>query len=120
MWLNEGLEVLGTDDSSDENKVNGIVFADSAIESVRIPSTLRVIEENAFNKCRGLRSVEFSEGLEEIRSFAFAETGVERVVFPASLRVIAQKAFAMCEHLKEAIFQEGIEALGTHEDDIGS
>ena len=50
--LNEGLEELGK-----------FVFYRSAIESIKLPSTLKRIETRAFFDCRSLRSVEISEGV---------------------------------------------------------
>ena len=42
--MNEGLEALGTKDTDGE----GDVFSRSAIESVKIPSTLRRLEAGTF------------------------------------------------------------------------
>lgn len=80
--LNEGLEVLGTKWSDGENEFRGMVFAHSGIESVEIPSTLKVIDAYTFFRCKQLKKVEFSEGLEEIGAGAFAESGIENAVLP--------------------------------------
>ena len=68
--LNEGLETLGCS-GKDEKELRGMVFAGSGIESIRIPSTLKVIEAVTFCGCMSLKSVEFSEGLEKIGVGAF-------------------------------------------------
>ena len=58
MVLNEGLEMLGTDEypeSKDDNYCG--VFEDSAVEDVKLPSTLKVIEYRAFGKCKSLKNI---------------------------------------------------------------
>ena len=87
------------------------------MESIRLPSTLKVIEINTFSDCKDLKSVEFSEGLERIELGAFLGSGLERVTLPRSLRVLAQAAFAKCENLKTVVLNEGLETLGTDEYD---
>ena len=52
--LNEGLEVLGTDDYSKNGSAFYGVFQGSAVEEVHFPSTLKRIEYNAFRNCRNL------------------------------------------------------------------
>ena len=49
--LNEGLETLGTSEYTGEGKPWCGVFQESALESVKLPSTLRRIEYSAFQDC---------------------------------------------------------------------
>ena len=91
--LNEGLEVLGDEYKDEGGKWIGMVFAGSGLESIRIPSTLKVIELQTFFECKKLKSVEFSEGLEEIRPLAFASCGVKNIVLPSSTKVVRGRAF---------------------------
>lgn len=90
--LNEGLEVLGCSED-DEKEFRGIAFCQSGIKSIRIPSTLKVIEVATFSSCWALKSVEFSEGLEKIGIAAFRESGVENIVLPASTKIVGAEAF---------------------------
>lgn len=71
----------------------GEAFIESGIESIKIPSTLKTIEANTFNKCKQLRSVEFSEGLEKIGARAFSNSGIESVILPPSVKIINGHAF---------------------------
>ena len=98
--LNEGLEKLGAKESVNGNDYEGYVFYGSTIESIKIPSTLKVIEIYTFAECENLKNVVFEEGLQEICRTAFFESGLEKVVFPVSLRKIAQASFARCKYLK--------------------
>lgn len=46
-------------------------FEGSAVESVQLPSTLKIIERDVFRECRHLRSIELPEGLEVIGESCF-------------------------------------------------
>ena len=87
----------------------------SGLESVRLPPTLRVLEEDTFSQCEELRDVTFPNGLESIGRFSFFQTSLENIEFPTSLRTVAQGAFAECTRLKAVKFNEGLEVLGTDE-----
>ena len=98
--LNEGLRVLGAKEVVDGEEVEGDVFAQSGIESVVLPSTLREVASGTFWKCRNFRSVRFAEGLERIGENAFRETGLGSVVLPASLKSVGEGAFDDCGDLE--------------------
>lgn len=69
------------------------VFYESALERVRLPSTLKRIESDAFANCRNLRSVQLPERLEMIGDKSFYGCGLTEVVFPASVERIGERAF---------------------------
>ena len=74
--LNEGLETLGTEeDSLDQLKFCG-TFQQSGLKKVKLPSTLKVIRNEAFMGCKNLKSVRLPEGLTEIGLRAFRESGL--------------------------------------------
>ena len=60
----EGLEVLGTDKSQRGGSMWSGAFQESALESVRLPSTLKRIGYSAFAGCRNLKAIELPDGLE--------------------------------------------------------
>lgn len=80
--LNEGLEVLGTDEYSSTGRMLEGVFQKSAVESVQFPSTLRRIEYGTFESCGNLRHVELPGALEYVGVSCFAVSGLEEVVLP--------------------------------------
>ena len=90
MRLNEGLEVLG----SDEDGCG--VFYESAFESVVLPSTLKRIEYGAFEDCKKLKIISIPKSLEFIGPNCFRGSTLDSVEFPAALRTISQGAFAYC------------------------
>ena len=70
----EGLAVLGTNEYPSENenfqRYYG-VFGESALESVKLPKSLKRIEYSAFAGCKNLRSIAFPERLEYIGKWSF-------------------------------------------------
>ena len=55
--------MLGERPAGVKVETNGMVFRESGIESIRIPSTVEEIMAGTFYNCKSLRRVEFSEGL---------------------------------------------------------
>ena len=86
--MNEGLQTLGAKEQVKNKDMTGSCFACSALESIKLPSTLKVLEGATFAQCKNLRTVEFSEGLEVIGNVDFLTTGIENVTLPRSLREI--------------------------------
>ena len=106
MILNEGLEVLGSDQESQCDKENQGVFEKSAVEEVSLSSTIEAVTRNTFKDCKNLRKINFSEGLKRIESYCFAGSGVEEIVFPESLADISDNAFEGCTNLRSIAFGE--------------
>ena len=46
-------------------------FQESALESVRLPSTLRRITYRTFTRCRNLKVIELPDGLEYLGKYCF-------------------------------------------------
>ena len=98
--------MLGCDLDDDGKEYTGMAFATCSIESVRIPSTLKVIEASTFSCCKNLKSIEFSEGLERIGIASFAGSCIESVILPASTKIIGAQAFAACTQLRAVRLNE--------------
>ena len=77
-------------------------FLGSDIETVSLPSSLRVIQDSAFKFCEKLKKVDISEGLEKIESFAFSACyNLKVIIFPSSLRYIGSYAFSPYSYYEE-------------------
>ena len=79
-------------------------FVKSGIENLVLPVALRAVAQEAFAKCRSLKTVKFSEGLEvlgmdeypdsnSIYSGVFQESSLERVKLPTTLKRMEYSAF---------------------------
>ena len=110
--LNEGLEILGTNEYASYSPMYCGVFQESGLENVRFSSTLRRIECATFLKCEKLRSVNLAEGLEYIGESSFAGTGLASVEFPASLRIIDDNVFESCKSLTSVVLPQKLERIG--------
>ena len=71
MYLNDGLEKLGAEETIDGKQYGGGVFVESAIESIRLPPTLKRLELGIFNKCKNLKRIEIPNGVEYIGQACF-------------------------------------------------
>ena len=115
MVLNEGLETLGTEEHSLDQFTFCGVFQESGLERIKLPSTLKMIKNEAFMGCANLKGVQLPDGLVEIGLRAFRESGLESVETPSSVRKIRQSSFCKCQNLKKVVLNEGLEVLGTDE-----
>ena len=91
----------------DGSGYEGGVFRETAIESIRLPSTLRRVEAMTFAGCQNLKSVKISEGIKYIGEQCFYDSGVEEVVLPGTLREINENAFKECGNLKTIWLEDG-------------
>ena len=66
MQLNEGLEKLGAKETFNGSEYEGEVFEYSAIENVRIPSTVKRLEKETFYDCENLKNIEIPDNVEYI------------------------------------------------------
>lgn len=98
--LNEGLEVLGTDEYLRNGATYKGVFQESGLECIKLPSTLRRIEYGAFKSCMGLKKALLPTGLEAIGEDCFWSSGLEEITIPQSVRQIGARAFSYCKQLK--------------------
>lgn len=105
--FNEGLEVLGTNERPKNGNYWYGVFQESALECVALPSTLRRIEDLAFNKCKNLRSVTLPEGLKYIGYSCFRGTGIVEITLPGALQEVGENTFADCASLKIIWTEDG-------------
>lgn len=100
--LNEGLAELGQ-----EVDAFAGVFEGSALRSVVLPSTLKVIRSGAFMKCAYLTSLQLPAGLEVLESYALSQTGIREIFLGAGLRALAPSAFDGCRRLKTVYLARG-------------
>ena len=74
--LNEGLQKLGAKEVVNGRECEGEVFLGSALESIRLPSTLKRIEYRTFSCCGNLRSIEIPSGVECIGEKCFTDSRI--------------------------------------------
>lgn len=95
-------------------KIEYEAFRYCKISSVRFPSTLRLIRDNAFADCENLKTIDFGCGLTHVGSsvswYTFASSGLEKISFPRQVKSIGRGAFYESQ-LKEITLNEGLEII---------
>ncbi len=84
-------------------------FEGEYCKSVILPSTLKIVDNEAFNHCSELKEVIIPEGVEELGPWAFNHCGaLEKIHLPASLIKVDKKnqPFNNCFGLKEITVDE--------------
>ena len=85
----------------------------TALESVKLPSTLKKIGNRVFADCRLLESIVIPEEVVEIGTEAFRECNkLKAVVLPSTLKTIGDAAFGWCYALETIVLPEGLEKIG--------
>ncbi|MBO7482097.1 MAG: leucine-rich repeat domain-containing protein [Bacteroidales bacterium] len=78
-------------------EIKSYTFEGACFTSVTIPSSVTIINENAFLHCSSLTSIEFPSGLETIGGYAFQScSALTSVTFPSTLQTIGDFAFYGC------------------------
>ena len=127
-------------------KIESIVFPESLVRIgkrafaehkklaiLEFPPNLKVIDDGAFDRCDGLFSVEFNEGLEKLLglSWGSTRTSVELIIpdtvtelgsfdlchfnpvkLPVGIKEIPSGAFYNCTHLEEIEIPDGVKSIG--------
>ena len=109
--LNEGLEALGEcRDQEDSDRLG--IFDTSKVRRVVLPSTLKALGDNTFQRCGKLARVVFAEGsrLERIGSWCFDRSGVEELALPRTLKTIGVGALIACRRLRTIYLDDGCAA----------
>lgn len=103
-FLDEDKKIIVGKSDVNIQSFDTIIYANCDIQSVFIPSTIKAIEPFAFNKCRNLQHVEFSEDsqIETIGMNAFSDcSSLTKIKIPSSLKHICSNSFFNCNHLQE-------------------
>ena len=85
----------------------------SRLKEVSFPDSLKKIEKLAFYECSRLKSVDFGNGIDEIDgAMAFAYCSITKLEIPSQIKTIGDGAFYNCDKLKEVKFNEGLQKVG--------
>jgi len=79
---------------NDVTEIGAYAFANTGITSVTLPSSIKVIGDNAFSGCKTLAKVNIPEGVTQIGKSAFSNTGLTGDLrIPNSVTEIGSNAF---------------------------
>lgn len=98
---------------SNLKKIPKWLFWGARITHFTIPSSVEVIEDNAFYQCQYLTDIDFGDGLKRIGESAFENCwGLETVTFNDGLEEIGEEAFKNCNKLRSVTFGNGLKKIG--------
>lgn len=97
----ENVKIIGADS-----------FAWSGIESVFIPSSVEIIEENAFKRCRELRKITIENGCKAIGGGAFSSCcKLTDIIIPESVSEMGERIFEDCAELVKVSLPDGLHKI---------
>ena len=68
--------------------------SDASIQRLQVPSSVTIIDKNAYNNCPNLSHVILSNGIEEIKDGSFHQCqNLERINIPSTVQTIGDEAF---------------------------
>lgn len=82
------------------------------LKEVKLPDTIKTIEEGAFWCCFDLEKINLPSNLETIEYQAFYRTGLKRIDCPDKLKSIEEQAFYISENLTEINLNYGLQFIG--------
>lgn len=88
----------------------------TALESVRLPSDMEVIDMSMFEGCVSLKEIEIPEAVREILDYAFAQcTSLAEIKIPKAVTSIYYNAFEGCENLERIIIDKAEGSIADEE-----
>ncbi|KAL3942810.1 MAG: hypothetical protein SGBAC_003048 [Bacillariaceae sp.] len=82
-----------------------------SLTTVKLPLSLRKIDDRFFERCERLTSIELPRRLETIGRETFANSGIRHVKFPHSLTTIENWAFSGCSQLKSVFISPTLRSI---------
>jgi hypothetical protein len=84
------------------------------LKSVKLPSTIKIIGDDAFSFCEQLTSIVIPDGVETISDSTFPGCkNLKSVKLPNTIKTIGRYAFDGCEQLTSIEIPEGVETIDT-------
>lgn len=109
----KGLDIQDSINSKPVTCIEDGAFAQTLIESVRIPSSVKTIKSNAFRDCKRLTYVIIANGLQTIENSAFRKcVELGGLLLPNSITCVKSYAFRDCENLQSISLGDNLQELG--------
>ena len=94
--------------------IGGYAFANNEdVVQISLPSSVKKIEEHAFDGCDKLNRLNLPEGITEIGDYALYEcASLAEIKLPESLKTIGAHAFDYCISIKDVTVPDGVVQIG--------
>ena len=84
----------------------------TSLSSIKLPGSLKTVEDSSFYNNTALSAVTFGEGIENIGVAAFGYCRkLNGIVLPDSLKIISKDAFGGCSALKDIALNKGLSGI---------
>lgn len=108
-------EVTGIVIPEGVTSIGNICYFCSNITSVSLPSSLKLISNNAFNGCTKLEKISIPNNVTTIGDSAFVDcVSLKSINIPQGITVIEYKTFMGCESLTSITLPSTIESIGNY------
>jgi len=122
IYLCSNLEEITVDEANPAYRsVDGVLFTEDMSVLVAypiarsgpytVPQGVKTIGNGAFQSCRGLTEIVFSEGLTSIQNYAFLGTGLTKLVLPEGVTEIGVYSFASCQSMTSAVLPQSLTVI---------
>lgn len=99
----EGIRTIGTNAFKNNTNLKGIA----------LPTSVEEIQNNAFQNCSGLISIDFNEGLKSIGNDAFSgDVNLSTFSFPSTIEYLGDRSFSGCTSLSNLVLNDGLLTIG--------
>lgn len=90
-------------------------FADTPVESIELPVTVKMLGPEAFARCTALQNVVLSECLTNIPSRCFQRCkSLKRIYIPEGVTIISSEAFDSCSSLTDVGLPSTLKTVGNN------
>ena len=87
-------------------------FKNWMIQSITLPSSIKVIEYSAFHSCSSLQSINIPNSVKTIKEYAFRNcTKLKDVVIPDSVTILEYAIFKDCSELESVRLPDSLEEI---------
>ena len=95
-------------------KIGHLAFSFCEMESVSIPSSVKVLDDGAFYYCKQIKTLTIPNSVEYIGGGAFEGlSNIKTVTIPDSVKYIGSQAFSLCYSLESATVPSTVDYVGS-------
>jgi hypothetical protein len=100
---------VGFENESKLLRIEKGAFRETGLREIVIPTSVKVLGEGCFARCKSLKFVRFESDskLVRIRKGAFRESGLREIVIPAAVEVLEDECFVGCVWIESVNIEGG-------------
>jgi hypothetical protein len=94
--------------------IESSAFYKSSLQSIMIPSSVKILGSSCFSCCQSLSSMTFESNshLTRIESEAFSDSSLQSIMIPNNIEILGSKCFSKCKSLSSITFESKSHLIG--------